>query len=759
MHVKPDGYDSHNQILGGHFSAVVQARDIGSVTLRLPFQVPLAMSGLPPGSATFTGRDDDLTRLLDHLAPDSGPPSVAVVDGMGGVGKTQLVIQAARTALGRDWLPGGVLFVDMLDYDPDPGRRVGVGPVLTGFLHAVGVPGEHIPADVPDRSRLYRSVLSAYAREGRRVLVVLDNVRTSEHVRPLLPGDATHPVIVTSRHRLADLDARLLSLDALPSAEAVRLLEKALAVRCPDDTRVAADPDNAQRLAELCAGLPLALRVVAAALAASPAKPLATMAADLARPDSRLAELTYADRTVLAAFDASYLRLPPSQARLFRLLSVHSGPHIATSAAAALDGRPEPDTRRDLDALHDAHLVDVGSHYGRWRMHDLIRLHSLHHGELNHADDDRAEAWHRLSNHYVTMTRAANNHLDHTGIVGSSLTDYVAANDWMTIEYPNLLAVVRTAAEDDPETARDLPLLMQRFMKRERRLDDWLMLSSLAWSAARRLDDLPCQAEALMSQGYALRRLRRFDEAVNKHEHALAAFTELDDLYGIGKALNSLGLVYRQTRRFTEAMDHHARARRAFLAAGDRHGEAVALDNYALVLRWIHRYDEAIASHEEALRIFRAGDDTSRTAETLDSLGLALRRSRRYAAAIESHQQAIALFRDLHDRHGAARATDNLGKVLRRVGRYADSVACHEEAVRIFQEMRDQHREGMASDHLGRTLTRLDRLEDAVAAHRRAVELFGATMDNHRERAAARHLDRARRAVAHPASAEPHPNR
>src|SRR5262249_23705352 len=147
-----------------------------------------AMTGLPPATPTFTGRDTDMTTLLDTLTPPVNPATpatdrpmptaalvTAAVGGMGGIGKTELAIQAAHTAVARGWFPGGVLFADMRGYDPDPALRFGPGQALDGFLRAVGVPGEHIPPEVQDRSRLLRSVLAAYAAEGRRVLVVVDN--------------------------------------------------------------------------------------------------------------------------------------------------------------------------------------------------------------------------------------------------------------------------------------------------------------------------------------------------------------------------------------------------------------------------------------------------------------------------------------------------------------------------------------------------------------------------------------------------------
>jgi hypothetical protein len=170
----------------------VLGRDI---TLRLPAQVPLATSGLPAASPAFTGRHNDLDRLLTCLRPpnpdtqahNEGAVVVTAVGGLAGVGKTELAVQAARAALRRGWFPGGVLFADLFGYDDD--RRRDPGQVLEGMLGALGVPGEHIPADAQDRSRIFRSILAEFATQGRRILVVADNVNTTDQAELLLPTD------------------------------------------------------------------------------------------------------------------------------------------------------------------------------------------------------------------------------------------------------------------------------------------------------------------------------------------------------------------------------------------------------------------------------------------------------------------------------------------------------------------------------------------------------------------------------------------
>ena len=274
-----NGGESRNQISGGiFFSAVIQGRDI---TVNLPSQVQSALVGLPARSRVFTGRDTDLDTLMGLLDPagkDAGVVQVSAVAGLGGVGKTELALQAAHTALSKGWFQGGVLFVDLFGYDPR--RKIEPGTALEGMLRAAGIPGEHIPAELQDRSRLFSSVMAAYANQGRDVLVIIDNASSAAQARPLLPSQGR--IVVTSRHTLADLNARILELDILDVGAAVELLASQLNLaRGPADTRVADDPENAVSIARLCGRLPLALRIIAALLAANPDRPLSAMAIDL----------------------------------------------------------------------------------------------------------------------------------------------------------------------------------------------------------------------------------------------------------------------------------------------------------------------------------------------------------------------------------------------------------------------------------------------------------------------------------------------
>jgi hypothetical protein len=250
------------------------------------------------------------------------------------VGKTTLAVHAAHAARSSGWFPGGVLFIDLHGYDPSP---VGPAQALDALLRALGVPGEHIPDGTEQRAGLYRSAL---AQVTDPVLVIADNASSEAQVRSLIPGPGSHRVIITSRHTLAGLGARLLDVTVLDQTEAVVLLDAVVRAGRPDDDRMGGDPVAARRLAEVCGALPLALQITAALLVADPALTAAELADQMADEVRRLETLRYDDGggvsapSVAAAFDLSYRQLDEDAARMFRLLPACPGPDVSTAAAA-----------------------------------------------------------------------------------------------------------------------------------------------------------------------------------------------------------------------------------------------------------------------------------------------------------------------------------------------------------------------------------------------------------------------------------------
>ncbi|MER5934902.1 tetratricopeptide repeat protein [Streptomyces sp. NPDC002054] len=731
-----------NQISDGvFFHAVIQGQ---SITVQLPPAIAPALSGLPAASATFTGRDGHITDLLGLLEP--GPDRqqavlVAAVAGLAGVGKTELAVQTAIRALAEDgWFPGGVLFVDMFGYDAE--RRLSPERALDGLLHALGLPGEHIPPTLQDRSRLYRSVLAAYAAQGRRILVVIDNASAADQARPLLPTDGSTAALVTSRHTL-DIEARLHDLNVLDEAASVDLLAQALRqARGAADTRVRDEPAEAAAIARLCGGLPLALRVAAALLADTPTRPLASLAEALRAAHTRLDRLRREDRAVRAAFDLSYRHLPATHARLFRLLPLNAGPDIATESAARLADLDTPTTETLLSDLARAHLIEPAAVWGRWRAHDLVRLYADERGVEHAVADDRDAAQTRLHAHYITTTAGAAAHLVSSSVEPPSrFPDWSAAMAWLRGEHSNLIA---TAIADpplgSPTTTTALATLLSGYLDRTRSYGDMATVSAAAVTIARSQGDLQAEGIALNDYGSALRQMRRFDESIEAHSRALDIAAELDDRLAAGGALQNLGNAYRMVRRFEESVEAHGRAVALFREFGDRHGEGTALNGLGLVLGDMRRFDEAVEMLGQAIAVYQELEDQRSAALCLTNLGTILTDLQRYDEAVEAHAEAAAIAVQLEDRHFEGGALGNLGNACVALGRFDEAFDALTQAVDAFREQGDRHAEGRALGNLGLVLARLRRPREAVDAHALAVAIAAETGDRHAEGAALNNL-------------------
>ena len=420
----------------------------GPVPLVPPAQLP---ADLP----AFAGREPELSQLSGLLQlgdETSGTVVIGAIDGMAGVGKTTLAIHwAHRVAKHFD---DGQLYLNLGGFDAS-GTATAPADALRTLLCSLGVPAEHLPPGLDARAGLYRSLLAS-----RRVLIVLDNARDGEQVRPLLPAGPGSLVVVTSRNPLAGLavtaGARLLTL-SLPSGPTAR---QALEHRLGPD-RVAAEPEAVEEIIQRCGRLPLALAIVSGRAVAHPDFTLASVAADLRRTQGRLdafgtAGVTADARTV---FSWSYHHLGPRASRLFRLLSLPPGPGITVAACASLLGLPPGETGRLVVELISTALI-TEHQPGRYSWHDLIRAYAMELSERSDTDADRHEARARLLHHYLHSSNAAQVMLrphrepiapgrPRPGVTPERFADHESAMSWLTAERPALNASVSLAARSD----------------------------------------------------------------------------------------------------------------------------------------------------------------------------------------------------------------------------------------------------------------------------------------------------------------------
>ena len=350
---------------------------------------------LPTAPAHFAGRTAELqalTRLAMGAEEAGGTVMISAISGTAGVGKSALAVYWGHQV--ADGFPDGQLYVNLRGFGPS-GPAVSSAEAVKALLAAYQVPAAAIPAGLDALAGLYRSMLA-----GTRTLVVLDNARDVDQVRPLLPASPGCLVLVTSRNQLAGLvaneGARLVPLDVLAEPEARELLTWRLG-----GSRVMAEHDAVTELAKLCGGLPLALGIAATRAAARPDFALSALAAELRDERGRLDALDTGDAasSLREVFSWSHQQLSHSAGRVFRLMSVHPGPDMSVQAAASIAGVAVPDAQRALSELSNASLVAEHSP-GRYRCHDLLRAYAAEQASDCDGDIEVRAAVHRMLDHY-----------------------------------------------------------------------------------------------------------------------------------------------------------------------------------------------------------------------------------------------------------------------------------------------------------------------------------------------------------------------
>ncbi len=381
-------------IAGGHVEKLINIAQARVVLIQqtLPPTPPSALYPLPPDIADFTGRREELTRviaILEQAAETRGTAVViSAVAGMAGVGKSALAIHVAHRL--KDRFPDAHLYVDLRGAQGQPLAPV---DVLGRLLRALGVENQFIPESLNERASLYRSRMT-----DKQALVLLDNAHDEAQVRPLLPGNPSCAVLVTSRKRLSALEgAALIDLKVMDEDEALELLGLLAGAE-----RVQVEPEAARRIVTLCGQLPLAIRIAGGKLRGKPHWDLETYASQLDSERRRLGRLHLGDLDVRASFALSYRDLTADDVRLFRLL-VLAG-HSFSPEVAALLLETDLDTAWEaLERLVDLQLLEpTGGE--RYRFHDLMRLFAQEQLEQEEPAEEQQAARSRADRWYLTAS-------------------------------------------------------------------------------------------------------------------------------------------------------------------------------------------------------------------------------------------------------------------------------------------------------------------------------------------------------------------
>ena len=614
------------------------------------------------------------------------------VTGTAGVGKTALTVQWAHRARGQ--FPDGQLYVNLRGFDQS-GLAVEPGQALRGFLEAFGIPPERIPATQDAQAGLYRSLLA-----GKRVLVVLDNARDSAQVRPLLPGSPGCLALVTSRDHLTGLvvteGARSFGLDLLTSSQARDLLARRLG-----PGQLTAEPHAAAEIIERCAGLPLALTIVAARSLARPGFSLAASAAELRHATAALDPFDGGDVSadVRAVLSWSYHALGDDAGRLFRLLGLHPGPEIGVAAAASLAGIRPGQARALLAELVRAHLLTEISP-GRFACHDLLRAYASEQAHAVDSEADRVAAVGRFLDHCLYAAQAAATLIEpffapvdlaapRSGVVLSEPRTAADAVDWLMTECGTLLGVVHLAADAGFAThAWQLAWALSTFLLRRGRWSEQAEACRTGLEAARQSADPAGEAHGLLLLALGYARSGRFDDASPQFRRAVRLLESLDGYLGSKvTAYSGLTWIAERQQRYADMVATSLRALELSRAAGDQTMEVISLNDAGYSNALLGNYEQAISYCERALAISQAVGERNWEAAAWHSLGYIHHQLGDHQRAIGGYERSLELCRELGDRYNEADTLDQLGDVQHTAGDTGAARWAWAQALRIFDEL------------------------------------------------------------------------
>jgi DNA-binding SARP family transcriptional activator/tetratricopeptide (TPR) repeat protein len=700
---------------------------------------PPVAAQLPAHRTDFRGRADTLARL-DQLRADAHRvgPVVVVITGTAGVGKTATAVQWAHRALDR--FPDGQLLADLRGHSSGPPARP--IDVLAAFLRALAVPPERVPVDVAEAAAMYRSLVA-----GRRMLVLLDNARDAEQVRPLLPGGSAGTVIVTSRNELTGLvaldGATALPLDVLPPDDAHHLLAGVLGA----DRTVGQSPAISELVA-MCARLPLALRIAGARLAGQPGRPVADYVAEL-RDGDRLGELQVdgdPHAAVRVAFALSYRALRAPARRLFRRLGLAPGATVSTDAAAALAGVMPAHARRLLAQLARASLLDPAGP-DRYAMHDLLHLYAAERARAEDGAEQIRAAEECLFRYLLLAVDTAARHLyphmvrapvadlagsDGDGVVRRAFADRAAALAWLDAERPTLVAAVhRFATHGAPAHAWRLADSLRGYYHLRMHAAEWLALAEAAAAAARSDGDPRGQTSAHLDLALMPWHQGRHAEAITHYRHAHRFAMRAGWVQAEAAALGQLGNLYRQTGSARKAIDMYRRVVQLSHRTGNLAAEAVSIGNLGLVYWERGRLADAVDRYETAIPLLRRIGSASAEAVVLSNLSEAQRALGRLDLAARLVADARTLTREVGHRPSEGDILRCEAAVHLDAGRYDAALDAAQEALLIAREVGHARFEGNALNVIGAVGLATGRWRQAADRYREALAAVDPTADRY----------------------------
>ncbi|MFD4461624.1 ATP-binding protein [Nocardia sp. NPDC058480] len=689
---------------------------------------------LPRDLLDFTGRNQEarvLARALIRAPKSRNAVLITAISGRGGVGKTVLAVHVAHMV--ADAFPDGQIYINLRGPEAE---ALDPYEVLGSLLRELGVSQDAVPISLDDRSRLMRTILGR-----RRILMLLDNAQSEAQVQPLLPGESTSVVLITSRVRLAALDGiTRVRLDVMAADEAIEFLREILG-----RDRIDREIDTAKKLVELAAYLPLAIRILGARLAADPRRPIEDLVQRLLEQQALLPSLVNGQRAVRATLEISYVALSPQARLLFASLGALSIKAFPDWIFDLLDNRETPITRTGHDELSEEEMIEslgpdqLGNN--RFGYHDILREFSEEKlAGLPDCEAVTVATLHAVGGSYAATARAADVWIRRSAprhnifpvlqlpqdmqSPAVPLASYARAILWCETELRSSIALASQMLIDEClQHVTILAYSLSSFCEQHSYWREWESLAKCGLSAAIGLNDGPARCLFLFQLGRVHHLLGEWSDAISEFEQSLQ-FAEQHGLRSLEAAsLCAIGKVY-QLGDIDAAIPLFEQARAIYLEVGDDHAWGYVTANLADIYHQKSDYDRSLLEFDLALPIFRHHGDDWWEANAGVWIGDVYRGLGEYQTAVERLKSSLATMQSLGDERRGAVARVHLARTYADSGDGRRAMSALGAAVPVLERTADRWWSAMAMIEMGKAQVLLRNPAEALRSWNAALPVI-----------------------------------
>jgi tetratricopeptide (TPR) repeat protein len=664
----------------------------------------LTLFQLPPLPAEFSGRSDELEDLLRAHA--TLKVNVLGLQGLGGIGKTTLALKLAERL--KSQYSDAQFYIDLKGAGAQP---VSIADAQSHVIRAF-LPTVRLPEDLEEIDQLYRSLLGE-----RRAIVLLDNAADDQQITPLLAPEGCL-TIITSRQQITTPNSYLRRLEGLPEPEARELLLK-LAPRIGRD---------ADKVAELCDYLPLALKLAAGLLLINPELKVNDYIRELESLQLKARGEGQHRRSIDSVLSISYQRLAPGLRKLWRILAVFNDTFDANAAASVWKLQVSRAVNA-LDRLTVSCMVERNRATGRARLHDLMAAFA----EAQLLPDERGIACQRHSAHYQSVLHEADALYEQGGDLMKLGLDLVDL-EWKNIQAGQLWA---SAGVDQDRDARELcnsyPDAGKFALELRQHPRERIRWSQAALTAAKKMNRHKAAARHLVALGDSYAALSEIPQAMDCYQQALDITRNTRDRRGEAEALSGFGMAHYLSGSLGRARELHRDSMTLYSEANDPRGEASALGNLAYVHYATGELKRAGDLFEKQLKLAQQIGDRRNESVALGGLGVLQYSMGDGRQAAQLLNQQLTISREIGDRRSEAAALTHLGYACSILKYAGQATAYQEQALTIAREIGDRRSEATALGGLGVSELLSGDAVRAVELHEAQLKITRDISDRHGE--------------------------